>query len=60
MTMIIGVAVTLLGLGIALRSSSGITDIDLTSAGALISALGALTLGFAQNGKVSSLIQSQD
>ncbi len=58
--MIIGVAVTLLGLGLAIRSSSSITHLDLTSAGALISAVGALALGFAQNGKVAAVIRSQD
>ena len=60
LTLIIGVAVTLLGIGIALNSSSSISSLDLTSAGALISAIGALTLGLAQNGRVSAVIRPQD
>jgi hypothetical protein len=59
-TMIIGVAVTLLGLGLAIKSSSSVTHLDLTSAGALISAIGALALGFAQNGKVSRVLGAVD
>ena len=58
-TMIIGVAVTVLGMALALRDSAG-ASVDLTLVGALISVFGACTLGFAQTGKIVALLSSGD
>lgn len=57
-TMIIGVAVTLLGIGLAVRSSAGLDHLDLISIGALVSAVGALTLGLAQTAKTVGTVST--
>jgi hypothetical protein len=54
--MIIGIAVTFLGIGLALRNSDFVSSVDLTLVGALVSVLGAVTLGTAQTGKIVALL----
>lgn len=56
-SLIIGVVVTLLGLGLALNSTDALDVMRLTAVGALISAVGALALGVGQNAKVSAAHQ---
>lgn len=60
-TMVIGVAVTVLGIALAIRNSPNNASVDLTLVGALISVFGAVTLGTAQTAKiVASLSGSTD
>ena len=54
--MIIGVAVTVLGIALAVRNSQTMQSVDLTLVGALISVLGAVTLGTAQTGRVVAVV----
>ena len=59
--MVIGVAVTVLGIALAIRNSPNNASVDLTLVGALISVFGAVTLGTAQTAKiVASLSGSTD
>ena len=56
--MIIGVAVTVLGIALAIRNSPDTGSVDLTLVGALISVVGAVTLGTAQTAKIVALLSS--
>lgn len=57
--MIIGIAVTLLGIGLALRNAGLASSVDLTLIGALVSVYGAVTLGTAQTGKIVAMLTPQ-
>lgn len=56
--MIIGVALTVLGIALAIRNSPNVGSVDLTLVGALISVVGAVTLGTAQTAKIVALLSS--
>ncbi len=57
-TMIIGAAVTLLGLGLAVRGSDIAGSVNMTLVGALVSVFGAVALGTAQTGKIVAVLSS--